>query len=193
MAAARALAFAWSDCCAVCAAGVWVSPDVAAVAANAAGATSTRSAARAARKRLTFIVWVRPPWRTNAERDLRAQACAFGFIRAAEPRGARRVRRPANCRHTLRGGYGEGRAHGTPRLPDAKHRSTELRTSVRFGPELCAMSQRPLYADSLRWVNVTLPDGTPLELEDGATGADAAAAIGPGLAKAALAVIQEDQ
>jgi threonyl-tRNA synthetase len=33
-----------------------------------------------------------------------------------------------------------------------------------------------------------LPDGTPLELPDGATGADAAAAIGPGLAKAALAV-----
>ncbi len=35
---------------------------------------------------------------------------------------------------------------------------------------------------------VTLPDGKALELEDGATGADAAAAIGPGLAKAALAV-----
>jgi threonyl-tRNA synthetase len=33
-----------------------------------------------------------------------------------------------------------------------------------------------------------LPDGTPLELPDGATGADAAAAIGPGLAKAALAI-----
>ncbi len=37
-------------------------------------------------------------------------------------------------------------------------------------------------------VPVTLPDGTPLELEPGATGADAAAAIGPGLAKAALAI-----
>ena len=35
---------------------------------------------------------------------------------------------------------------------------------------------------------VKLPDGTPLELPAGATGADAAAAIGPGLAKAALAV-----
>ncbi len=33
-----------------------------------------------------------------------------------------------------------------------------------------------------------LPDGTTLALEDGATGADAAAAIGPGLARAALAV-----
>ena len=37
-------------------------------------------------------------------------------------------------------------------------------------------------------LTVTLPDGTELELADGATGADAAAAIGPGLAKAALAI-----
>ena len=37
-------------------------------------------------------------------------------------------------------------------------------------------------------MRVTLPDGTELALEDGATGADAAAAIGPGLARAALAV-----
>ena len=37
-------------------------------------------------------------------------------------------------------------------------------------------------------VTVKLPDGKPLELADGATGADAAAAIGPGLAKAALAI-----
>ena len=37
-------------------------------------------------------------------------------------------------------------------------------------------------------VVVTLPDGKPLELPAGATGADAAAAIGPGLAKAALAI-----
>jgi threonyl-tRNA synthetase len=37
-------------------------------------------------------------------------------------------------------------------------------------------------------ITVTLPDGKALELADGATGADAAAAIGPGLARAALAV-----
>jgi threonyl-tRNA synthetase len=37
-------------------------------------------------------------------------------------------------------------------------------------------------------IDVTLPDGTPLQLPEGATGADAAAAIGPGLARAALAV-----
>ena len=39
-------------------------------------------------------------------------------------------------------------------------------------------------------MKVTLPDGNQLELEDGATGADAAAAIGPRLARAALAFKQ---
>ncbi len=38
-----------------------------------------------------------------------------------------------------------------------------------------------------------LPDGTTLALPEGATGADAAAAIGPGLARAALAVKVDDQ
>jgi len=42
-------------------------------------------------------------------------------------------------------------------------------------------------------VTVTLPDGTPLELEPGATGADAALAIGEGLARAALAIKVEDE
>jgi threonyl-tRNA synthetase len=37
-------------------------------------------------------------------------------------------------------------------------------------------------------ITVTLPDAKRLQLPDGATGADAAAAIGPGLARAALAV-----
>jgi len=37
-------------------------------------------------------------------------------------------------------------------------------------------------------MQVKLPDGTPLELPDGATGADASAAIGAGLARAALAI-----
>src|SRR3954471_3095640 len=37
-------------------------------------------------------------------------------------------------------------------------------------------------------MKVKLPDESELQLEDGATGADAAAAIGPGLAKAALAL-----
>src|SRR3954454_11133134 len=42
-------------------------------------------------------------------------------------------------------------------------------------------------------MKVTLPDGKELELPEGATGADAAAAIGPGLAKAALAVKADGQ
>jgi threonyl-tRNA synthetase len=37
-------------------------------------------------------------------------------------------------------------------------------------------------------IQVTLPDGKTLELADGATGTDVAAAIGPGLARAALAI-----
>ena len=42
-------------------------------------------------------------------------------------------------------------------------------------------------------MKVRLPDGSPLELEDGATGADAARAIGEGLARAALAVRQDGE
>ena len=42
--------------------------------------------------------------------------------------------------------------------------------------------------DMLPAMHVTLPDGTPLELDDGASGLDAAAAIGPRLAQAAVAV-----
>ncbi|HEX6229407.1 MAG TPA: threonine--tRNA ligase [Solirubrobacterales bacterium] len=45
---------------------------------------------------------------------------------------------------------------------------------------------RPIEATTK--ITVKLPDGSPLELADGASGADAAAAIGPGLAKAALAI-----
>ena len=37
-------------------------------------------------------------------------------------------------------------------------------------------------------ITLTLPDGAALELPDGSSGADAAAAIGPGLARAALAI-----
>jgi threonyl-tRNA synthetase len=44
--------------------------------------------------------------------------------------------------------------------------------------------------DNFRPVDVPLPDGSTLELDDGATGADAARAIGEGLARAALAFRQ---
>ena len=42
-------------------------------------------------------------------------------------------------------------------------------------------------------MKVTLPDNTSKELPDGATGADLAREIGPGLAKAALAVRVDGQ
>jgi threonyl-tRNA synthetase len=53
-----------------------------------------------------------------------------------------------------------------------------------------AGAARPITSVTMK---VELPDGTPLELEDGATGADAARAIGEGLARAALAVRQNGQ
>ncbi len=42
-------------------------------------------------------------------------------------------------------------------------------------------------------ITVSLPDGSPLELDDGATGLDAARAIGARLAEAAVAVVVDDQ
>ena len=48
----------------------------------------------------------------------------------------------------------------------------------------------PLSAETL---TVKLPDGTPLELHTGATGADAALAIGEGLHRAALAIKVDDE
>jgi threonyl-tRNA synthetase len=50
------------------------------------------------------------------------------------------------------------------------------------------MDARRALVASITVITVSLPDGTPLQLPDGATGHDAATAIGPGLAKAALAV-----
>src|SRR6188472_1449674 len=55
------------------------------------------------------------------------------------------------------------------------------------------MRARRQGSNSIDGVKVTLPDGTPLELAQDATGADAAAAIGPGLARAALAVRQNGE
>ena len=42
-------------------------------------------------------------------------------------------------------------------------------------------------------INITLPDGKVLQFEEGATAADVAASIGPGLAKAALAAVVDGE
>ena len=42
-------------------------------------------------------------------------------------------------------------------------------------------------------MRVLLPDGSERELPDGATGADLAASIGPGLARAALAIREDGE
>jgi threonyl-tRNA synthetase len=69
-----------------------------------------------------------------------------------------------------------------PGPADSRQRTADYR-SRRGDPDLGRVATFPP-------MQVTLPDGTPLELEDGATGADAARAIGEGLARAALAVRQ---
>lgn len=50
------------------------------------------------------------------------------------------------------------------------------------------MSAPPPQSSRIGAMNVTLPDGTVLDLAEGATGGDAALAIGEGLARAALAI-----
>ena len=68
------------------------------------------------------------------------------------------------------------------RLPRPVKRVCTARRAGAFGPDKAGRLR------SIDRVKVKLPDGNELELEEGASGADAAAAIGPGLARAALAV-----
>src|SRR5262249_47188481 len=85
---------------------------------------------------------------------------------------------PAGARAGGRSGGGlSSRARGAAR-GDAP---SPPRSEVAVAPRRVACSAEMT-------VTGTLPDGKALELQDGATGADAAAAIGPGLARAALAV-----
>src|SRR5918992_3335367 len=72
-----------------------------------------------------------------------------------------------------------GYVAATPRLPARRTRS---RSDLAGSHASCARPCRYLAAP----MKVHLPDGTQLELDDGASGADAARAIGEGLARAAL-------
>src|SRR3954468_15761645 len=99
--------------------------------------------------------------------------------RAGKRRRARSPGRRAGGRHGAGDRAGASRPRARPRAPPG-HAAAARRAS-------------PVRADSLGLVKVTLPDGTPLDLPDGAPGLDAAAAIGPGLARAALAVKQDGQ
>src|SRR3954452_16899738 len=117
-------------------------------------------------------------WRRRATRSARrtwslsaSASCERGAIRRSPNHGSswhdswQRARHGRRSRRTRR-----TRTSGLPRLRWQGHRR-ERRGGCDNGP-----------------VNVFLPDGTELELEDGATGADAAAAIGEGLARAAIAI-----
>ena len=91
-----------------------------------------------------------------------------------------------------------GRSRFWAPIGASRDRTPPLRAN-RDGNAVLQRAPTPARADlrrcsrSIAAVKVTLPDGTPLELPDGATGADAAAAIGPGLARAALAVKQDGE
>ena len=78
---------------------------------------------------------------------------------------------------------------GTPRpqSPSRAGADAEPRVAVLSRPRLVVL------ATSIGEVQVRLPDGSELDLPDGATGADAAAAIGPGLARAALACASDGE
>src|ERR1700755_2289907 len=89
-----------------------------------------------------------------------------------------------------RGGEEDGERGGEQRT---QHRSPSRNTHCP--PNGCTAGELRVPAswaetptDSLSRVNVKLPDGSELELRDGRSGDDAVAAIGSGLARAALAI-----
>ena len=127
------------------------------------------------------------PRRTPPRRSRRSPA---GSSARRSPRSWRRTtRRPIATRPSARSssssapaGSGARRWATTPCGSPLERRalaSPSSPTRSRGGRVACTAEMT---------LTVTLPDGTALELADGATGADAAAAIGPGLARAALAV-----
>src|SRR3954451_4130128 len=126
---------------------------------------------------------LRPRWHTDTRREPSAReassigdACALRIpqTRAKSPRLPRTAAgiNPDWPFRTL---------EPSPQTGDAReprHTGRGLAASGPGGPIATFQAQ----------MTVTLPDGTELKLEDGATGADAARAIGEGLARAALGV-----
>src|SRR5919106_736423 len=105
--------------------------------------------------------------------------------RAASPAGDRRGDSGADLArgHPPREGRaarGKGRGARRARRRHALPARRDRRASGPVGTRSCRYLAGPM--------NVHLPDGTELELPDGASGADAARAIGEGLARAALGV-----
>src|SRR5215213_5529828 len=72
-------------------------------------------------------------------------------------------------------------------------RCFELNSALSHARDTCHSGRDPSRTDNFSRVKVYLPDGTELELEDGATGAEAGRAIGEGLARAALAIKHDGQ
>src|SRR5436309_1722844 len=72
--------------------------------------------------------------------------------------------------------------------PTLRHVHGHLEGARRPTARTSMRSDYPTPLDKLRAMHVTPPGGGELELADGASGLDAAAAIGPRLARAAVAV-----
>ena len=128
------------------------------------------------------------PSRRSASSSTGTAAGAGQRLGGAAPRARtlRVFRTPA--RHRVAG----ARSRLVRRADDRPRRARRARRPVRHAavPRAAhgsAGSRRDRLA-SPRPMRVTLPDGSERELEDGATGADLAASIGTGLARAALAI-----
>src|SRR3954462_1665157 len=125
---------------------------------------------------------------------MRTRRALFGFKRAgAVPRRSPPRERRREAGATPR----RGRVSGTLRSRAQHHRSSRPERPFASGPNDLSRTAWAAGVAGARVASgamkVPLPDGTPLELPEGASGADAAAAIGPGLARAALAVKQNGQ
>ena len=120
--------------------------------------------------------------RSTAARFRRRRPRRPGAAARARPARRRRWRGSRSCGPQARSPCESPSSSGTSkhRRPRAVHpwdRPIAAFANVGFAPSGAAARR---LATSMRAVNVTLPDGTELELADGATGADAAAAIGAG-------------
>ena len=116
-----------------------------------------------------------------------ASPCATGWT-ASSPTVRRRPRGGSWSWSATRAGRGDGPrgpGAGARALPGDRGRRTG---AARAGGAGLTPVHRRITGYRGGPVKVLLPDGKELELSDGATGADAAGAIGPGLARAALGI-----
>ena len=148
---------------------------------------SARGHRRAPAEAVVFACWIRPFLGVHACAGARRRPSVRRLDRGSvgpETRRARVVRGPsASRRRAQEPGFRVRNPFGC-----REFRQCALRHTGGRGSERAVADPAGAARVASAPMNVTLPDGTLLDLPDGASGADAAAAIGPGLARAALAV-----